>query len=61
MLTNHPFLSGRPGRAAVLERLIADAVADPRVWVCAMDEHGRPTSALSGWRPRAVTRPAPPD
>ena len=60
VLTNHPFLSGRPGRAAVLDRLIADAVADPRVWVCAMDELAGHVRSL-GLRPRAVTRPAPPD
>jgi peptidoglycan/xylan/chitin deacetylase (PgdA/CDA1 family) len=38
ILTNHPFISGRPGRAAVLDRLIGDAVADPDVWVCSMEE-----------------------
>ena len=59
VLTNHPFLSGRPGRARVLERLIADAVADPRVWVCAMDELAGHVRGL-GLAPRAITRPAPP-
>jgi peptidoglycan/xylan/chitin deacetylase (PgdA/CDA1 family) len=59
VLTNHPFLSGRPGRAAVLDRLIADAVADPRVWVCAMDELAAHVRSLA-LRPRAVTRPTPP-
>ncbi|MBS1675846.1 MAG: polysaccharide deacetylase family protein [Actinobacteria bacterium] len=33
MLTFHPQLIGRPGRLPLLERLIADAVADPTVWV----------------------------
>ncbi len=56
VLTNHPFLTGRPGRAAVLERLVRDAVADPRVWVAAMDEIARHVRAQD-LRPRAVTRP----
>lgn len=38
VLTNHPFLSGRPGRAAALEMLIKEAVEDENVWVAAMDE-----------------------
>lgn len=33
VLTNHPFLSGRPGRAASLGRLMAAIVATPGVWV----------------------------
>lgn len=56
VLTNHPFLTGRPGRAAVLERLIADAVADERVWVCSMEEMASHVRTL-GLRPRAVTKP----
>ncbi len=60
VLTNHPFLTGRPGRAAVLDRLIADAVADERVWVCSMEELAAHVRSL-GLRPRAVTRPTPPD
>jgi hypothetical protein len=56
VLTNHPFLSGRPGRAMVLDRLVADAVDDDRVWVASMEEIARHVRAQS-LRPRAVTRP----
>jgi peptidoglycan/xylan/chitin deacetylase (PgdA/CDA1 family) len=56
VLTNHPFLSGRPGRAAVLDRLIADAVADERVWVASMEEIAQQVRGQR-LRPRAVTRP----
>ena len=59
VLTNHPFLTGRPGRAAVLDRLVADAVADARVWVASMEEIAVHVRTLS-LRPRAVTRPTPP-
>lgn len=38
VLTNHPFLSGRPGRAAALEALIAEVQGMPDVWVGALDE-----------------------
>ena len=38
VLTNHPFLSGRPGRAAALEALIASVSEMPDVWVGALDE-----------------------
>lgn len=38
VLTNHPFLSGRPGRAAALEALIGEVQAMPDVWVAALDE-----------------------
>lgn len=60
VLTNHPFLTGRPGRAAVLDALIADAVADERVWVCAMDELATHVRGL-GLAPRSITRPEPTD
>lgn len=59
VLTNHPFLSGRPGRAAVLDGLVADAVADSRVWVASMREIAEHVRSLS-LRPRAVTRPTAP-
>ncbi len=38
VLTNHPFLSGRPGRAAALDRLIGDVLETPGVWTAALDE-----------------------
>lgn len=41
VLTNHPFLSGRPGRAAALEILISEVVQAETVWVATMDEIAR--------------------
>lgn len=38
VLTNHPFLSGRPGRAAALNELIADVVAMPDVWTACLTD-----------------------
>ncbi|MDI3385509.1 polysaccharide deacetylase [Streptomyces sp. B-S-A8] len=38
VLTNHPFLSGRPARAAALERLIADVRALDGMWVTTLAE-----------------------
>ncbi len=38
VLTNHPFLSGRPGRAAALNELISDVVAMPDVWTACMSD-----------------------
>jgi peptidoglycan/xylan/chitin deacetylase (PgdA/CDA1 family) len=37
-LTMHPFVSGRPARAAAIERLIDQAQAMDGVWVAAGDE-----------------------
>jgi peptidoglycan/xylan/chitin deacetylase (PgdA/CDA1 family) len=37
-LTMHPFISGRPARAAALEKLIEKAQAMDGVWVAAGDE-----------------------
>ncbi|MDQ8704971.1 polysaccharide deacetylase [Streptomyces sp. LHD-70] len=38
VLTNHPFISGRPSRSAALERLIADVRALDGVWVATLGE-----------------------
>ncbi|MDI3424179.1 polysaccharide deacetylase family protein [Streptomyces luteolus] len=38
VLTNHPFLSGRPARAAALERLISDVRALDGMWVTTLAE-----------------------
>lgn len=38
VLTNHPFLSGRPGRAAALNELISDVVAMPDVWTACLSD-----------------------
>lgn len=47
VLTNHPFLSGRPGRAASLARLMARVVAMPDVWVAPLNDIARHTRALN--------------
>lgn len=38
VLTNHPFISGRPSKAAALERLIADVKAMDGMWVTTLGE-----------------------
>lgn len=38
VLTAHPFLSGRPSRAAALGHVMAEAAQAPRVWVATMKE-----------------------
>ena len=58
VLTGHPFLSGRPGRAAALERLIRDIVADRHTWVTSLGEIATHVRSL-GLAPRSVTRPDP--
>jgi peptidoglycan-N-acetylglucosamine deacetylase len=56
ILTNHPFLSGRPGRAAALREFIAEVCAMEDVWVAGMAE-------IAGYvrdqalTPRTLTRP----
>ena len=53
VLTNHPFLSGRPGRAAALDALIAEVVELPDVWLAALDDIARWAHRLAD-APRAV-------
>lgn len=53
VLTNHPFLSGRPARAASLGRLMARVVATPGVWVAPLREIAEHTRGL-GLEPRSV-------
>lgn len=38
VLTNHPFLSGRPGRAHMLERLIEEVKQLPGMWVTTLEQ-----------------------
>lgn len=56
VLTNHPFLSGRPARARSLSGLIAGVLATPGVWVAALDEIATHTRGL-GLPARGVERP----
>jgi len=53
VLTNHPFLSGRPARAASLSRLMADVMATPGVWVAPLRDLAEHTRA-QGLTPRSV-------
>ena len=46
MLTNHPFVSGRPSRAAALERLIGRARAIDGLWIATCAEIAAHTETL---------------
>lgn len=58
ILTNHPFLSGRPGRAAALRDFIAEVRAMDDVWVAGMSEIATHVRAQH-LTPRTLTRPEP--
>lgn len=47
VLTMHPFLSGRPARAAAFERLLERIVQTPGVWVATAAEVAAHTEAMS--------------
>jgi peptidoglycan-N-acetylglucosamine deacetylase len=53
VLTNHPFLSGRPARAASLGRLMERVVSTPGVWVAPLSEIAEHTRSLA-LEPRTV-------
>jgi peptidoglycan/xylan/chitin deacetylase (PgdA/CDA1 family) len=56
VLTNHPFLTGRPSRAAVLDRVISRAQEHGDVWVASMGEIAQHVRSL-GLSPRTVEPP----
>ncbi|MBX8688000.1 polysaccharide deacetylase family protein [Mycobacterium sp. 20091114027_K0903767] len=56
ILTNHPFLSGRPGRAAALREFIAEVCAMEDVWVAGMAELAAYVRGQA-LTPRTLTRP----
>lgn len=58
VLTNHPFLTGRPSRAAVLDELIGYVRSHEDVWIASMDEIAAHVRSL-GLSPRSLTRPDP--
>lgn len=60
VLTNHPFLSGRPSRAAALEELVEHAVSCSDVWMAPLREIATHVRGL-GLTPRSITRPDPAD
>jgi len=55
VLTNHPFLSGRPGRADALSELMAEVVSTPGVWVASLAEIAQHTRSLA-LEPRSIVR-----
>jgi peptidoglycan/xylan/chitin deacetylase (PgdA/CDA1 family) len=60
VLTNHPFLSGRPSRAQALDGLIEYVCAQGDVWVASLGEIANHVRGL-GLTPRSVERPNPDD
>lgn len=57
VLTNHPFLSGRPGRALELGRLMEYVTSHDDVWVAPLGEIAAHTRSLD-LPPRSIARPA---
>ncbi|GFG49302.1 polysaccharide deacetylase [Mycolicibacterium agri] len=60
VLTNHPFLSGRPSRARALDGLIEYVRSHDDVWVASLREIASHVRSL-GLAPRSVVRPDPAD
>ncbi len=60
VLTNHPFVSGRPSRAKALEELIAYVRGFDDVWVTSLGAIAEHVRGL-GLTPRSVERPDPAD
>ena len=56
ILTNHPFLTGRPSRAESLETLIKHVLSTPEVWVTSLGEIAQHVRSLS-LTPRVLTKP----
>lgn len=59
VLTNHPFLTGRPSRAAVLDRVISRALGHGDVWVASMRQIAEHVRGL-GLSPRVIEPPVVP-
>jgi peptidoglycan/xylan/chitin deacetylase (PgdA/CDA1 family) len=56
VLTNHPFLSGRPARAAALEGLIEQVAGCADVWLAPLGDIARHVRGLA-LKPRAIPKP----
>jgi peptidoglycan/xylan/chitin deacetylase (PgdA/CDA1 family) len=56
VLTNHPFLTGRPSRARQLDELMAHVTSCVDVWTASLVEIARHVRSL-GLTPRSITRP----
>jgi peptidoglycan/xylan/chitin deacetylase (PgdA/CDA1 family) len=59
-LTNHPFLTGRPSRAAVLDAVIARALELDGVWIATLGQVAEHVRGL-GLAPRTLVRPVVPE
>jgi len=60
VLTNHPFLSGRPSRAQALDSLIEYVCSHDDVWVASLQAIADHVRGLN-LPPRSVRRPDPAD
>ena len=56
ILTDHPFLSGRPGRAAALGDLIGHVARHPGTWIATLAEIATHVRGL-GLSPRQISKP----
>lgn len=56
VLTNHPFLSGRPSRARELDSLMREVVVAPGTWVASLAEVAKHIRSLS-LAPRSIVFP----
>jgi peptidoglycan-N-acetylglucosamine deacetylase len=56
ILTNHPFLTGRPGRARGLRALVEHVAAQPGVWIATLAEIATHVRSL-GLTPRELSKP----
>jgi peptidoglycan/xylan/chitin deacetylase (PgdA/CDA1 family) len=57
VLTNHPFLSGRPARAQQLDQLMEHVLGCPDVWVASLDQIAEHVRALN-LTPRSIAFPS---
>jgi peptidoglycan/xylan/chitin deacetylase (PgdA/CDA1 family) len=58
ILTNHPFLSGRPARARALQGLISHVAQQSGAWIAPLAEIASYVRGL-GLAPRKLSRPVP--
>ncbi|MDF2092683.1 polysaccharide deacetylase [Knoellia sp. 3-2P3] len=56
VLTNHPFLTGRPSRARQLDELMAHVISCADVWTASLEEIARHVRSL-GLTPRTIAHP----
>lgn len=56
VLTNHPFLTGRPGRAKSLDLVMEEVTTTPGVWVASLEQIAQHTRSLH-LEPRTIKKP----